>query len=131
MRSSRASFSIRSDSSGLENLKPCASAGPVDSGTSIMKIAKARVSRIEASIVGTRSHGAQSVLKPWKVSPMRPGNPYGIFDMPDRARPLQFVGDKPAAPSGASRAGDGAALRQGKPHAFPPYAVGQHHCARP
>src|ERR1700681_2484238 len=78
MRSSRASFSIRSDSSGWPNLKPSASAGPVASETSATSIANARLNRTEAWIKGIRSHGAKNALERWKVSPMRPGNPWNI-----------------------------------------------------
>src|SRR5256885_411541 len=45
MRSSRASFSIRSDSSGWPNLKPSASAGPVVREASATSIANARLDR--------------------------------------------------------------------------------------
>src|SRR6202171_5748824 len=92
MRSSRASFSIRSDSSGWPNLKPSASAGPVASATSATSIANARLNRTEAWIKGIRSHGAKNALEPWKVSPMRPGNPYGIFDTCRPARRLWGTG---------------------------------------
>src|SRR5438105_13735371 len=82
MRSSRASFSIRSDSSGWPNLKPSARAGPVAREASATSIANARLNRTEVWIKGIRSHGAKNALEGWKVSPMRPGNPYGIFDTP-------------------------------------------------
>src|SRR6266550_5089418 len=114
MRSSRASFSIRSDSSGWPNLKPSASAGPVAREASATSIANARLNRTEVWIKGIRSHGAKNALEGWKVSPMRPGNPYGIFDTPHPAQQLQLVGDKTIRPYGLAggKAGD---LREPKP----------------